>query len=317
VEPKARWLDAAYQAELAAASLQNRDFLGDSLPIAYANLGPEVFSGFYGCPLHFGDYGTSWSDPILHDWKDADRIQLDWNSPYLAKLLQMTDALLEISQGRFIVGMPDWHPGADCIAAFRDPQNLAIDLITNKHDVISMLNRITSDYFKIYDLFYHKLRDAGMPITSWTPLVSEGKYYIPSNDFSIMISKPMYDEVFLPGIIDECRFLDRSIYHLDGPGALRHLDSILAIPELNALQWVYGSGNEGIHKWIKVYQKAQANHKGIQVMCRFDEIELVMDTLSPKGLFLSIEGVPDRASAENMLSALEKWTRRKMAGIAG
>lgn len=310
-DPAARWMDTAYQAEIALASLSNQIYLGDTLPIAYPNLGPEVFSAFYGCPLHFGEYGTSWSDPILHDWEIADQIQIDWNSPYLAKLIEMTDALLEIGKGKFVVGMPDWHPGADCVAAFRDPQNLAIDMITNKADVIRLLDRITIDYFRIYDLFYNKLRGARMPITSWTPLVSEGKYYIPSNDFSIMVSKQMYDEVFLPGIIAECQFLDRSIYHLDGPGALRHLDSILAIPELNALQWVFGAGNEGFHKWVHVYKKAQSLHKGIQVTCRIDEINQVMETLSPRGMFLMVDGVSDLDTAHNLLKTLENWTTKK------
>jgi hypothetical protein len=295
------------------ASLLNHEYLGDTLPIAYANLGPEVFSAFYGCPLHFGDYGTSWSEPILHEWQNASQIQLDWHSPHLVKLLEMTDSLLEIGKNRFITGMPDWHPGGDCIAAFRDPQNFAMDLITNKSDVTQLLDRIAGDYFQIYDMFYEKLRAAGQPITSWTPLVSEGKYYIPSNDFSIMVSKTMYDEVFLPGITAECRFLQRSIYHLDGPGALRHLDSILSIPELNALQWVYGAGNEGISRWIPVYQKAQARHKGIQVTCGIDEIKQVMDNLSPRGMFLMVDGVSDRDSGENLLKALESWTTQYVA----
>lgn len=66
--PAERWLDAAYQTELKLASLSNAEFLGDTLPVAYPNLGPEVFSALYGCPIHFGDYGTSWTDPILEMW---------------------------------------------------------------------------------------------------------------------------------------------------------------------------------------------------------------------------------------------------------
>lgn len=311
IDPADRWMDAQYQAELAFASISNQEFLGDTLPVAFPNLGPEILSVLYGCPVHFGDFGTSWTDPILHDWSDAEHLQLDWDSPYLHKLHEMTDALLDISRGKFIVGMTDWHPGADCIAAFRDPQNLALDMITNREDIEHLLERVSSDYFRIYDIFYHKLRSAGMPITSWTPLLCEGRYYIPSNDFSIMVSKNMYDEVFLPGIVAECKFLDRSIYHLDGPGALRHLDSILAIPELNALQWVFGAGNEGFHKWIKVYQKAQAARKGIQVICNATELPLIMETLSPLGMFLQIEGVENREMGLNILETLKSWTAQK------
>lgn len=306
-----RWLDAQFQAETALVELSNQDFLGDSLPVAWPNLGPEILSALYGCPLHFGDYGTSWSEPVLHDWADADQIQLDWSHPLLLKLHEMTDALLEIGKDRFMVGMTDWHPGGDCIAALRDPASLAVDLLANPGEVKKLLRRITGDYFKLYDQFYEKLRKAGQPLTCWTSLVDDGRYYIPSCDFSIMISKKMFDEFFLPGIIEECRFLDRSIYHLDGPGALRHLDSILSIAELDALQFVPGAGNEVYARWVQVYQEAQRRGKAVQVSCRFTELEQVMDTLSPRGLYLSVEGVPDREAAEQMLQVLERWTAEK------
>lgn len=308
--PAERWMDASYQAEHALARLSNIDFsLGDALPIAYPNLGPEIFSAFYGCPMHFGDLGTSWSDPVLENWSEADRLVLDWNHPYLRGLEEMTDALLDTGRGKFIVGMTDWHPGGDALAAFRDPQDLALDLIEHPEDVKQLLARVEADYYRVYDHFYAKLRAAGQPITSWLPLLADGKYYIPSNDFSIMISQRMFDDFFLPGIIRECQFLDRSIYHLDGPGALRHLDSILAIPELDALQWVFGAGNEGFHRWVRVYQKVQAAGKGIAVYCDLDEVELVMQTLSPRGLFLDVSGVPNRDAAEELLRRLERWTR--------
>lgn len=306
-----RWSDAEYQAELAYASLCNRDFVGDDLPVAYPNLGPEIFSAFYGCPIHFGDYGTSWSDPILFDWSDIGKIVLNWESPWLAKLHEMTDVLLSIGKDKFIVGMTDWHPGGDAMAAFRDPQNLALDMLEHKEEVKALLRCVTDDYYAVYDIFYEKLKKAGQPITSWIPLVSDGKYYIPSNDFSIMISKKMYDEVFLPGLIEECRFLKRTIYHLDGPGALRHLDSILAIRELNALQFVPGEGNNQFARWVHVYQKAQAARKGIQVGCTISELPYVSETLSPRGLYLIISGASTRAEAESILKRLETWTVQK------
>jgi hypothetical protein len=304
--PADRWLDADYQAELAWATLRNREFLGDTLPVAYPNLGPEVFSSFYGCPLFFGDYGTSWSEPILHDWAEVDQLALDWQHPYLHKLHDMTDALLELGRGHFITGMTDWHPGGDCLAAFRDPKNLALDMIDHVAEVKALLARIEADYFAVYDMFYAKLRAAGQPIASWIALPCSGKFYIPSNDFSIMISNKMYREVFLPGIVNECRFLDRSIYHLDGPKALRHLDSLLAIPELTALQFVPGAGNEGFAKWVDVYRKAQAAGKAIMVYCTPAEIDLVIETLDPSGVYLQVEGVDSRETGVTLLQRVQR-----------
>jgi hypothetical protein len=302
-----RWLDSGHQAELKLAQLANREFLGDAMPVAWPNLGPEVFAAFYGCPIHFGDYGTSWTEPILDSWESARALQLDWQSPYLLKLHEMTDALLELGRGKFITGMTDWHPGGDAVAALREPQELAMDLVTHRAEVRTLLSRLEADYFRVYDVFYEKLRRAGQPISTWTTLVCEDKYYVPSNDFSIMIGSQMFDEFFLPGIQRECQFLDRSIYHLDGPGALRHLDAILSIPELDALQFVPGAGNEGYARWIEVYQRAQAADKAIQVICKLDEMDLVLETLDPHGVFLSVGNVPSREAAQHLLRELERW----------
>jgi hypothetical protein len=310
------WMDAEYQAERALAELRNQEFLGDSMPVAFPNLGPEVFSAFYGCPLHFGNYGTSWSEPILTDWDQASTLHLDWEHPYLEKLLEMTDALLAIGQGKFITGMPDWHAGGDAIAAIRNPQHLAIDMIEHVDEVKQLLARIEADYFQIYDHFYHKLRGAGLPISTWLPLVSDAKYYIPSNDFSIMISTAMFEEIFLPGIIRECQFLDRTIYHLDGPGALRHLDSILSIAELDALQYVPGAGNEGYHKWVEVYRRAQAKGKAIEIFCTVQEVDAVMETLDPHGVYLNVSDVPSREVGQAMLKRLETWGSGRIHPVA-
>jgi hypothetical protein len=306
-----RWLDPQYQAEYALTSLGNQVFLGDTLPVAFPNLGPELFSALYGCPLHFGDYGTSWTDPILHDWSQAEQLRLDWDHPLLKALVAITDAMIEAGNGKFITGMTDWHPGGDAIAAFRDPQNLAVDLISNLSDVLTLLDRVTIDYYRLYDIFYEKLRAAGLPISTWTPLASTRKYYVPSNDFSIMISNKMYVEIFLPGIIQECQFLDRSIYHLDGPGALRHLDTLLSIPELNAVQFVPGAGNEVFSRWVNVYQRIQAAGKGAQVNCRVDELDEVMHTLDPRHLYLNLTGVANQEQGLAILNQLEQWTAER------
>ena len=157
-------------------------------------------------------------------------------------------------------------------------------------------------------LFYEKLRAVGMPTTSWTPLPVDGTFYIPSNDFSCMISTAMFEQFFLQGIVEECNYYDRSIYHLDGPDALRHLDLLLEIPSLDAVQWVFGAGNEGYARWIPVYQKIQAKRKSIQLLCDVSELPLVFETLRPEGVWFSqITGVEDEETAREVLRRIERW----------
>ena len=110
-------------------------------------------------------------------------------------------------------------------------------------------------------------------------------------------------------MINEIRFYDRSLYHLDGPGARRHLDLIQSIRELNALQRVPGAGSEQFTRWIHVYQKVQAAGKGVQVNCGVDEVADVMKYLCPKGLFMQIWGVPHADTANNILREMVRWTK--------
>ena len=303
-----KWLDIDHRAEMISLNFENHVFLGESLPIAVPNMGPEIFSAWCGCGYKFGER-TTWSEPCILDWEnDVDQAVFDESHPLFIATMEFTKRLLEYSKDRFIVGLTDFHPGGDHLAALRDPQNLAIDMIENPDKVKSLLNRSYLEYFKAYDIFYDLLKSNGMPATSWLPAIYDGRYYIPSNDFSCMISKDMFDEIFLPGIIRECEFLDRSIYHLDGPGALRHLDSLLEIKRLNAVQWVFGAGNEGYEKWIPVYQKIQKAGKGICLYISINELLRVFETLKPQGVWFShITGIDDIQTAERVIKAVSEW----------
>lgn len=302
-----RWMDTEYVVECALANVMNTEYLGDALPAAWPNLGPEVFSAFFGCEMEYGET-TSWSIPILHDWADADKIRFSEENFYWKKLIEMTDALLEIGKDTFHTGITDLHPGGDALAAFRDPQAMNIDMIEALDRIKAMLEYVTEVYFKVYDFYYEKLKAAGQAITTWAGVVTTRKWYVPSNDFSCMISKKMFDEVFLPGLIEECQHMEASLYHLDGPGALQHLDSLLSIKELNAIQWVYGAGRGRPSDWMHVYKKCQAAGKGLQLHLGVDELDLFMENLRPEGLWIQLSGVKDRDHAEALLRKVSTWT---------
>lgn len=304
---RARWMDAEYLATCARVNTHNTLYLGDALPTACPNLGPEVLSAFMGSPLGFGEQ-TSWSVPHLHDWAEADRaIAFREDNEYWQAMARLTDALLAAGQGRFYVGLTDYHPGGDAVAAFRDPMQFNIDLLESPEQVKRLLRRVTAIYFDLFDRMWARLQAAHQATTCWAGICSSRKWYVPSNDFSCMISKAMFDEFFLPGIAEECRFYGRSIYHLDGPGALQHLPSLLAIPELNAIQWVYGSGHGRATDWLHVYKQCQAAGKGIQLHSGLDELETLCRELRPEGVWLTVGGVPDAVTAQAVIKRVSQW----------
>jgi len=302
-----RWLDVDYYAERAAAYVANMEFLGDAIPHAPPNLGPEVLSAFFGCPLEFGEY-TSWSVPILKDWADADAISLSRDNEYWRTIVAMTDRLLEVGAGLFYTGITDLQPGS-VIASLRDPQQLNLDLLDVPEAVRKLQARVVEAYKSVYDFFCDRLLAAGQLCTTWAGIVSTRRWYVPSVDFSCMISPRMFQHFFLPGVIEECRHYEASVYHLDGPGAIKHLDALLEIEELNAIQWVWGAGQGRATDWMDIYRRCQAAGKGLQIgPVEPDELDLLMDELRPEGMWLGLVGVRDREHAEALLTRIGQWT---------
>ena len=300
-----RWFDAEFQAEQVLHNIQNTEYLGDCLPAMIPNLGPEVFSAFFGSEIEFGE-ATSWTIPMLEDWAEVEKVKFSTDNFYWRKILEMTDIFLEMGKGKFYTGVTDLHPGGDAIAAFRDPQVMNIDMIEHVDEIKKLLKYVNETFFQVCDIYFDKLQAAGQPINTWAGIISNKRWYVPSNDFSCMISKAMFDDVFLPGIRAECQFLETSIYHLDGPNALHHLDSLLEIDELNAIQWVSGTGHGRSSDWLPVYKKVQAAGKGCQIFLALDEIDLFMENLKPNGLFLGV-GVTTKEEADMVLKKMLQW----------
>ncbi len=304
---EARWLDIEHRAERAADDMKHWVFAGDALPIVWPNMGPEIFSAWCGCGYEYGE-DTTWSIPSIEDWdSDAPRSRFDPQHPLFKKTLRYTELLVELGKGRFIAGLTDFHPGGDHLAAMRDPQRLAMDILDNPDGIKSYLQEIKGDYFEAYDRLYAPIAAAGMPATSWLPAAAFGRYYIPSCDFSALISAAQFEEFFLPGIIDECSFYDRSIYHLDGPGAIRHLDLLLDIPELNAVQWFPGAGHEELAQWIPLLKRILAGGKSVVVYPDPKELDLLFEHFSPKGIWLELRNVDDFDTAKKIIKRVEAW----------
>ncbi len=303
-----RWLDTEFIVERTDALLSNTIHFADALPVGYPNLGPEIFSAFYGCPLHFGDQ-TVWSEPIIEEWNEetVDALSVDKNTFYFRKIVELYDALVDAGQGRFIVGYTDFHPGGDAIAAFRDPQRLCIDVLERPNEIKKLCDRITDDFLRVYDNFHNRIVADGMQSSTWLPAVCKGKFHVPSNDFSCMISTEMFEELFVPGIVRECRHMDRNIYHLDGPQSLRHLDLLLAIPEIHAIQWVPGAGQAHWENWIEVYRRIQDAGRAFCLNVPAEDIERFCELFRPEGVWLTVAGIPDEESAEEVLKKIAKW----------
>jgi hypothetical protein len=125
-----------------------------------------------------------------------------------------------------------------------------------------------------------------------------GPAYVPSCDFWCMVSPGVAREMIYPTLVTEMRPLERSIFHLDGPQALKHLDLMMSLPGLNAVQWVYGDGHGNAARWLEVYRRIRAAGKSLQLLAQDAADALaVLREIGPRGVWVTVgqpfESVPE------------------------
>jgi len=306
-----RWLDVEYNVAAFEASIAGELFLGDTFPMFFPNVGPEVCATLFGCELEFGET-TSWSQPVAASCREILKIQPNFENVYWHTLGELTDLSLQRGAGKWLTGIPDLHMDGDLLAALRDPQEVCLEFYDDIDAIRAACEYTNTFYATIYDELYNRITATGQPCTTWATYLHSGRAYVTSCDLICMISPEMLERTIMPSIREQMGWLDRNMFHLDGPGALKHLDTMLACKDLDALQWVYGDGNEPAAKWAEVYQKAQSAGKSIQIYAvDINDAKALAEHIKPEGAWFQVGGSHTRAETEDFLRWAERWAAGK------
>jgi hypothetical protein len=138
----------------------------------------------------------------------------------------------------------------------------------------------------------------------WLLLWAPGRYTSIQCDLCLMLSPAMFRDLCLEELRQECRALDYSIYHLDGSGAWKHMDALLSIPELSAIQWnpepAVSSDPLAFAPYLRRVLEAG---KKLYLSCSPAQVRPLLTTIPREGVFLSI-GCKTEAQAKETLSEL-------------
>lgn len=303
---KDRWFDVEYQVERALKTVECGSYLGETFPLYWPNLGPNVYAGIWGADLEFGDV-TSWCRPLVGEEDGLDRMRFDLESPYLKKINALTDYALERCAGKFLVGYTDVHPSFDCTDALMGTENMFFRIAEEPEFVQALTRKNFEPFFDLMDAFHKKLHAHNQLSVSWMQIPSYETMHIPSCDLGAMISREMFDEFALPYILEEVKHFRHNIFHVDGKGVARHLDAILDIPEIQAYQWVQGVGEDRpILQWVPLIRRIQEAGKSVVVDLHLDELEPFMGAVRPEGILLCMDE-SDPEIQKRVVDRLLRW----------
>lgn len=305
-----RWMDAEYMLMRANWQMQNTLYLGEAFPVLNPDLGPDYFAAGYGAEIEFGE-NTSWAKHFLtdDDVENYEGLRLEKQNQYYAKMDEMTKAAVEDGRDKYIVGVTDLHPGADGLVSLRSPMSMCYDVYDNPEFIKQGVMDLLSGFQEVYTHLYQLTTKYQKGSSCWMGIWHPGRWYVPSCDFSCMISPEQYEELIVEEIEKETEFLDASIYHLDGPGALRHLDRILQIPKLCGVQWVYGAGQPSASHWIPIIRKIQAAGKCVVIEVKAHELGVMLEEIAPEGVFYQVSEIRDEEEARALMKLAETYHR--------
>ena len=245
-------------------NLSRCEFVGDAFPfVNFDAFGPGVLAAMCGARLD-NSSGSVWF------WPDQEReiadihVRYNPDNPWTKRIKAIYRAGLEKWNGTVIMGMPDLGGVMDVAATFRGSENLLMDLYDDPDEVVRLSREIQTAWYAAYEDLAKTLAPQ-RAYSHWSGLVSRDPSYIIQCDFCYMIGNPMFREFVLDTLREDTKRLPRTIYHLDGIGQLNHLDDLLALENLSAVQWVYGDGQPPAIHWLDVYRKIQASGKGMMI----------------------------------------------------
>lgn len=254
---------------------QTHAFLGESFPNLNIDFGPGSLASYLGSEIGFKE-DTVWFNKCLDGWDGVPKLTFDPENKWFKKHLQLAKDCQALAGDDFYVDMPDLMENIDVLASLRGAQDILFDLLDEPEMIGERIQEVTDIYYEYYDRFYDIIKDeeggnAYTVFQIWGP----GRTVKLQCDFSAMMSPEDFRKYIQPSLRSQSENVDHVLYHLDGPAAIKHMDALMEIDGIDALQWTSGdAGPDGtLPDWDVIYDKAIAAGKSIWVKVYSGEFE--------------------------------------------
>ncbi len=242
-------------------------FLAESFPNLETAFGPGSTAAYLGSEIGFKE-DTVWFEPCIEDWEDAEPLVYDPENAWLKRHLAFVSRLRELAGDGLVLDMPDLMENIDVLSSLRGAQDLMMDTIEDPEEIEDRVAQVTKAWKEFYDRFYELVKDPeGGSAWSCFQMWAPGRFAKLQCDASAMISADSFREFVLDSLREQTQHLDFVLYHLDGAGAIKHLDALMELDGINALQWTPGdTGPDGTcPDWDPIYDKVAAAGKSLWI----------------------------------------------------
>jgi hypothetical protein len=276
------------------------------------DLGPGSLALFIGSEPGF-DRHTVWYHSCIEDVDEPESLpplEFDPENHWWQVTRDLVRTQQELAGKRYMVGCPDLIENVDTLASLRGTERLMFDMMDRPEWVLETLYEINQVWFEAYDRVYDiiALEDGSSSFAAfaiWGP----GKTAKVQCDASAMFGPDMFGRFVAPPLREQCEWLDHSIFHLDGHECIPHLDHLLEIEALGAVEWtpdpnVPSGGNP---EWYEMYRRIKDAGKSVQaIQVQHEEIAPLLDAVGPEGMYIHTP-LRDMDDAEKVSRIIEPY----------
>ena len=250
--------------------------------------------------------GSLWAEPLLESYENRPPIYLDPHDPWLHKLVEFTQVLVEFSDGRFPIALPQMRGPLDTLAALRTPNQMSLDLIDEPDEIHKILGELTDLWIGIAEAVLEVIPPFWGGYSTRMKMWSPGKAITPQNDISTLISPRMYGEFVLPW---DRKIFEHFAYHAFHMHSTEHhhIDALLTLEKLTAIQLTLEQdvGGPPLDTMLPAAKRILAQKPLLLVALDIETAEICLDTLPAQGLCVMI-GMND----DDIPSLYEPWLEK-------
>jgi hypothetical protein len=310
-DPLAMWTDPEVRFRAAEHQMAHTFYGGEAFPYFDPHLGPGNDAAFLGAEPSFSET-DAWFTARMPDLTSGPPLRFDERDPWFRTQMALIEHGVRRADGRFLVSFPDLFENLDVLAALRGTSEILTDMALEPEAVVRRAAEVNAVFFEAFDRIAALIRDehGGNSVSTfdvWGP----GRTIKTQVDLGAMFSPAMFESLALPGLVEVCRRFDFVLYHLDGSQCLGHLDHILGVEGVTAIEWTPEPGRPGggDPTWYDLYRRIKAAGKAVQaIWITPDEIDPLFEAVGPEGMFLQIR-VPTESDARRLLDRCAKWYR--------
>ncbi len=262
------------------------EYLWEGIPSLFSYFGTAGIAEYAGSKPEYTPR-TTWFHPCL-DEPDASQISFKCRDAF-EKQKDAIAKMIALSKNDYAVTVTDNCGIADALAAMRGTDTFLMDMITDEDFVTEGIQKLIPIYKETQEQFFDLVKENNEgSIISWMHTWAPKRCAQMQCDLSVMISPEMFGKFIMPELEELSSFLDYPVYHFDGQEQIRHLDMLLSIEKLRAIQWTPVTGQPRTSTFIKELQKIQKAGKNLILFPGNNEIEFLLDNLSSRGLHMLV-----------------------------